>query len=333
MRISSKRLLIEALVATAIVLVGVGVATRAPRVGLGVLHPHPIWLVVLALSALYGARGLVVAVPVAWGALALMALPWHASPSVAFTVLAMPAELGALAAAVIVSWIASVHERKARALEEKMVEVTGRASRDAAALDELRRAALALRARNDRLDLSLTFLRDVALRIDSGDLGAASEAALSLVVARLGARAAAVELVAGDDRHLNAIASVGIWNAGSAGERPDVTCAEALRTGQPVRAIDLQGAGPEDSDLAAPIVVDGDTAGVLSVRGVPRVGAAALRDLTVVAEWLALASARKQGNGRLQGGLDIEDRPATEHGNPPVRESAPRPVSALHLSR
>ena len=333
MRISSKRLLIEAAVATAIVLVGVGVATRAPRVGLGELHPHPVWLVVLALAALYGARGLVIAVPVAWGSLALLSMAWHATPSLAFAVLAMPAELGALAAAVIVSWIASVHERKARALEEKMVEVSARASRDAAALDELRRAALALRARNDRLDLSLTFLRDVALRIDSGDLSSASEAALSLVVARLGARAAAVELLAGQDRRLSPIAAVGAWNTSSASERTDVTSAEALRSGQPVRAIDLQGAGPEDSDLAAPIVIDGEITGVLSVRGVPRVGAAALRDLTVVAEWLALAAGRKQGSGRVQGSLDAGTLPTAEHGSAPVRESASRPAPALHVSR
>ena len=45
-----------------------------------------------------------------------------------------------------------------------------RAGQEAVTLGELRRAALSLRARNDRLDLALTFLRDVARRLDGGQL-------------------------------------------------------------------------------------------------------------------------------------------------------------------
>ena len=59
-------------------------------------------------------------------------------------------------------------------------------------------------------------------------------------------------------------------------DAPDATAAEALRSGQPVRAVELTGAGPTDSDLAAPIVLDGVAVGVLVVRGVSRMGAAAL---------------------------------------------------------
>ena len=105
----------------------------------------------------------------AWGALALLSGPWRVAPVLTLKALATPSELGALAGALIVGWIASVHERQAHLLEEKLQTVTARASRDAAALGELRQAALALRARNDRLDLSLTFLRDVARRIETGD--------------------------------------------------------------------------------------------------------------------------------------------------------------------
>lgn len=72
-----------------------------------------------------------------------------------------------------------------------------------------------------------------------------------------------------------------------------------------MRAIDLPGAGPGDSDLAAPIVVGGEAVGVLTVRGVARVGAAALRDLVVVAEWLEAAFAR----AGARRGIERGDRP------------------------
>jgi hypothetical protein len=306
MQISSRRLVIEASVATAIVLAAVAVAEPAPHLGWGTLRPHPVWLVVMALAARYGARGLVVSVPVAWGALTLLAVPWRAAPARALVELARPAELGALAAALLVSWIASVHERRAQDLEEQRDLLAGKASHEAAALGELRRAALALRARNDRLDLALTFLRDVARRIDGGDVSTASEAALTLVVARLGARAGAVQTPAAGGAAAGAlagaltlVATTGAWAAPGPGES-DATVVEALRTGEPVRAVDLPGAGPGDSDLAAPIIVGDDVVGVLTVRGLARVGAAALRDLTVVAEWLATAFARARARRSLE---------------------------------
>ncbi len=151
--------------------------------------------------------------------------------------------------------------------------------------------------------MALTFLRDVARRIDGGDLNAASEAALALAVARLGARAGAALARIGDGT-LSLVATTGVWDAAATPGSTDEAVAEALRTGQPVRAVDLPGSGPEDSDLAAPIVVGDETFGVLAVRGVARVGAAALRDLTVVAEWLGTAFARARA--RRQG--EREDR-------------------------
>ena len=120
--------MIEAGVATAMVLAAVAVATPAPHLGWGVLRPHPVWLVVMALAARYGARGLVTSVPVAWGALALLAVPWRAAPARLLTELARPSELGALAAALLVSWIASVHERRAQDLEEQRDLLAGKAS-------------------------------------------------------------------------------------------------------------------------------------------------------------------------------------------------------------
>ncbi|HLK89528.1 MAG TPA: hypothetical protein VKZ18_06525 [Polyangia bacterium] len=288
----------ESGVATAVVLGAVALAFPRSHLGWGLLRPHPVWLVVLAMGARYGARGLVASVPIAWGGLALLGAPWRSASSLALAGLSAPPELGALAAAIVVGWVASVHERRAEDLEERCQTLTARADHDATSLAELRRAALALRARNDRLDMALTFLRDVARRIDGGDLNAASEAALALVVARLGARAGAALARIGDGT-LTLVATTGVWDAAATPGSTDEAVAEALRTGQPVRAVDLPGSGPEDSDLAAPIVVGAETVGVLAVRGVARVGAAALRDLTVVAEWLgtafARARARRQG--------------------------------------
>ena len=290
MPISNRRLLAEAGAGTALVLGCVAIAFPASHLGWGTLRPHPVWLVVLALAARYGAHGLVAAVPVAWGGLTLLAVPRQVASTQVLAVLAAPPELGALAAAIMVSWIASVHERRVQELDGRCQALTTRATHDAASLGELRRAALALRARNDRLDLALTFLRDVARRIDGGDVGAAAEAALALVVARLGARAGAVQARVGEA--LSLLATTGAWDAAASPGGTDETVAEALRTGEPVRAVDLPGAAPDDSDLAAPILVGSETVGVLAVRGVARVGAAALRDLTVVAEWLATAFAR-----------------------------------------
>ncbi len=304
MQISSKRLWIEAAAGTAIVLGATAVAAGGPHLGLGKLSPHPVWLVVLAMSARYGVRGLVTSVPVAWVALAFLGGPWRTAPAFALKALATPAELGALGAAVIVSWIAAVHDRACHALEEKLRGVVAKSNRDAAALGELRQAALALRARNDRLDLSLAFLRDVARKLETGDRAAAADAALTLIMARLGARAAAVEVPSSDGRPLSTLASAGAWHAAGGSEVPDTTAAEALRSGRPIRAVDITGAGPTDSDLAAPIVVDDVAVGVVVARGVSRMGAASLRDLAVVAEWLAPAfeKARSGADGGALGG-------------------------------
>ena len=76
------------------------------------LDPHPVWLVVLVIAARYGTRGLAVALPIAWGALALA--NGAGGPGRVLDTLAMPIELGALAGAVLVGWIASGNERRER---------------------------------------------------------------------------------------------------------------------------------------------------------------------------------------------------------------------------
>jgi len=221
-----------------------------------------------------------------------------------------------------------VHERRARAAEAKLELLERRAGVDSTAIEELRRAALALRVRNDRLDVSLTFLRGVARRLEGSDPAAAAEAALELAIARLGARAAAVLLRDGGGRDGHGAGETLVAFAVSGPFSPDArapavesdgTVAAAVRTGAPTRAMDLPTGGPGDSDLAAPIV-DPRAAvpalqGVLAVRGVPRggVSGAALRDLAVIAEWSA---------GALAGAKS--DRGAPARVTPPVVEAVAR---------
>ena len=212
---------------------GVGVAATlglaalcgVPQFGLALLDPHPVWLVVVVIAARYGTRGLAIALIVAWGGLAIA--NGADGPSRVLDTLAMPIELGALAACVLVAWIVSGNERREQALEGKVVDLERRASVDASTIGELRRAALALRARNDRLDLSLTFLRNVARRLHGSDVEAAAQAALELIGARLGARAASVEILAGGE--LVPLAVIGIWNQKRPITRRSRRCGRASR--------------------------------------------------------------------------------------------------------
>ncbi len=290
MRISkrSRNILIEAVVGVAATL-GIAAACGVPDLGLGMLAPHPVWLVVLVMAARYGVRGFIAVMVLAWGALAALAVPSGFGALRTLDVLATPSELGALAAAVLVAWIASAHERRQQAQAERLAELEQKSAADTAAIEELRNATLALRSRSDRLDMSLTFLRDIAHRLDGSDANAAAEAALELVIIRLGARAAAVQMLAPADNgapELMTTSSRGIWNP----DGTDGTAAAALRTGRATRALDLRDGGASDSDVAAPVMdATGAVRGVLVARGLPGggVGATAVRDLGVIADWLA----------------------------------------------
>ena len=356
-----KSIVAETAVATALLLAAIAVA-NVPVLGLGILHPHPVWLVVLVVAARYGARGLVVSAPIGWGALALVAAPWATAaaatkpaaswaagwagaPERLLATLAVPAELGALAAAVLVGWVASAHERHERASAEKVFALERRAGVDGTAIEELRRAALALRARNDRLDVSLTFLRDVARRLEGSSPTAAAEAALELATARLGARAAAVLLFAPPGRDgaaetetLVPFAVTGIWSPDGRAVpvEADGTVAAALRSRVATRAIDLPSGGPADSDLVAPILDSsagdgGAPCGVLAVRGVPRggVSVAALRDLAVIAEWSAGALAGAKSNRGAPARVVAPARDPSPASFPPKADLESQPLAQI----
>src|SRR5262249_6053649 len=136
--------------------------------GLGTLYPHPVWLAAMVIGARYGGGGGGPAAPPARGGLALRAARREGGARRAvlarLTAGAGP-DLGALIAAILVSWIASAHERRSATLTAQLASVHERFAAEQAALAELRRAAVTLRARADRLDASLTFVRDVATRL------------------------------------------------------------------------------------------------------------------------------------------------------------------------
>jgi len=191
---------------------------------------------------------------------------------------------------------------------------------------ELADAAMALRARGDRLDHSLTFIRDVAARLEGGDRLVASQAALDLAIARTGSRAGVVQLVDARGR-LRTVASLGAWTLLRA--RPpdlllDRTIKAAFESAAPVRAIDLPDvadvaeAGRDQSDVAAPITDDGgEVRGVLALRGVPAdsLSHALVHDIGLIARWCAKA------NGSRDLAIN-QTAPAT--GEPDRRPAPPR---------
>jgi hypothetical protein len=276
---TTRSIAIESGIAVAATL-AIAALSGVPYFGLTVIDPHPVWLVVAVIAARYGTRGLGIVIPLAWGALALV--NGAAGPGRVLDTLSAPIELGALAATVLVGWIASGNGRRVRALASRIGELERRLAADTATVGDLRRAALALRARNDRLDLSLTFLRNIARRLHGSDAEAGAQAALELIAARIGARAGAVEVLV--DGELRPLAMLGVWNRGA----PDRTALAAMNERQPVRGLELAEGGPEDSDIAAPLTdATGTVRGVIAARGVPGGGSsmAALRDLAVIADW------------------------------------------------
>jgi hypothetical protein len=297
-----------------------------PFLGLAVIDPHPVWLVVVVIAARYGTRGLAIVIPIAWGALALA--NGSDGPARALDTLAMPIELGALAGTVLVGWIASGNERRERGLAGKISELERRVAADAVTIGDLRRAALALRARNDRLDLSLTFLRNIARRLHGSDVEAAAQAALELVAARVGARAASIEMLS--DGALRPLAVLGIWNRGG----PDRTALAAVRQRKPMRGLELSEGGPDDSDIAAPITdASGVVRGVVAARGVPGGGSsmAALRDLSVITDWASPALCEAQADA---GGddTDADDGEAAAEADTEAGESSQNESTSLTIS-
>ena len=285
----------------AVLVAGLASLLAPPDLGVGVA-PQPGWAAVILLSARYGSRGFGFALAALCGTLALTALARGLPliPLLAVASNSVP-DLTALVLSVLVAWISSAHERRIGELSACGAELAHKSEGDDVILAELRDAALALRARADRLDHSLTFIRDVATRLEGGDPLLGSQAALELAIARTGARAGVVQLV--DDRgRLRTVASLGAWTLLRA-RPPDVlldrTIQAAFESAATARGIDLPGlaeAGRDQSDVATPITDEiGEVLGVLALRGVPADSLchALVHDLGLIARWCAKANASR----------------------------------------
>jgi hypothetical protein len=277
-------------------------ALLAPRdLGFGVA-PHPGWAAVILVSARYGSRGFGFALFAVSGTLTLtvLAMGVPLGPLLSAASNSVP-DLTALVLSVLVAWISSAHERRIDDLSVRGVELAQKGTGDDAIVAELRDAALALRARADRVDHSVTFMRDVAARLEGGDPLRGSQAALELAIARTGSRAGLVQLV--DERgRLQTVASLGAWTLLRA-RPPDVvldpTIKAAFESAASVRAVDLpelaEVAG-DHSDVAMPITDEaGEVLGVLALRGVPAdsLSHALVHDLGLIARWCAKANASR----------------------------------------
>jgi hypothetical protein len=263
-------------------------AALAPRdLGTG-FAPHVGWVVVILLAARHGGRGFGFGLFAGFGALALTALGMGVpvAPLLKAVGNSRP-DLIALVVSMLVATVASTRERRVVQLVTHAAELGKKSKADDDTIGALRDAAVSLRARADRLDHCVTFLREVAARLEGSEPLAAAQAALDLALARTAAEAGAVVVL--DGGRPKTFALLGNWVSDVV---VDGTIAAAFGSGAPARACDLPGAGPEYCDVATPIVDEaGRVFGVLALRGVP---ADSLRhtlvhDLGLIAQWCAKA--------------------------------------------
>jgi hypothetical protein len=293
--------------------IGLGIALliSSTDAALGARGPHVAWIAVILMAARYGTEGLLLALPLVWGPLLAAAAFLHAFGALTAR-FERADDLAGLAAAVLVGWVASTHERRHGDLTTKLEVSRQRSAAQQSLLDEFEEAFLGLCGRADRLELSLSFLRDVAARIEGDDPEAAAEATLDLALARLGARAGLVQRM-NDDVGTSPLAATGAWSSaggGAADLSGDHAVIAAIRTCMPVRAGDLADASPSDADLVVPLLdATSLLIGVLAVRGVPHGGTspAALQDLTVMGGWLAAALCRADRMQVATDGRRIDD--------------------------
>ena len=158
------------------------------------LEPHPGWIAVLILAARYSDRGLFAGLGAAAAAVEAGAVSGGAGLAATWSRLGSTPNLIAFGACLIVSWIAAWHLRRAEDLTERSRALADRAAESDLTLETLRTTIGTLRARVDRTSSSLSFLRDVAGRLEGADPVAAAEAAADLALARTGAHAAAVKI-------------------------------------------------------------------------------------------------------------------------------------------
>ena len=275
---------------------------------------HPVWIPILVLAARYGLRGLFVALPLSWGMVmavnAALGAPWAGLAARATGT----CEIMALVSAVLVAWVARLHENRIARLGQRLGECETR--RDAAeeTIVAQQDSINFLRARQDRLEISLSLWRVLARQLERGDASEAARAALQLCAIRAGAAAGVVQ--AWDGARMQTLAWRGQWSPTQARPRDigaDRTAMHAISRRRPVTAGEVPDAGREDGDIAVPVMDDrGGVVAVVCLRGVTpsRLRAADISDLMVIAQWLAPAIARRATRSSSQISLPALQRVA-----------------------
>lgn len=232
------------------------------------LEPHPGWIAVVVLAARDGSAGLFAGLLACAGAVGIAAALAGAGPAAAWGRLDSGPDLLAFGACLTVSWVASWHLRRQAELGERIRALSDRVAGADETVEALRGVIVTLRARVDRTATSLSFLREVAGRLEGRDPVAAAEGAADLVLARTGACAAAVELGRNGTRRLLAVRD-------ARGPRPHAPL--ALR----------------DADLSVPIRDGNERLGSIALWGIPSSGLddATAHDLVVIAAWCVPALA------------------------------------------
>jgi len=253
---------------------------------------QPAWIVVALFAARYGARGLFWSIGIAWGSLAFVTLAAGIPPEALVRRAQESESLLALTAMLFVAWMSLAHEGRLSRSARKLAAAVKRERNATETVDALRDGLEYLRARCDRIEMSLSFWRDVTTRLERGDAVQAARAALDLCAVRCGATAGVVQRWSDCERDV--IAWYGAWTPWNPRPRDlesDRTACVAVATGAPTPAADVDAASERDSDVAVPILdrLDGTVVGLIALRGVcPRnLRAADLHDLAIIADWLS----------------------------------------------
>ena len=248
---------------------------------------HPLWIPALVFSARYGVRGLFIAVAMAALALTGACLIQHGVVAPVVARASSPYDMIALVGATLVAWTSMIRDgRLARSARERE-ETAQRLENSQETASALREVVGVMRERLDRIDLSISMWRAIAARLDHGLLTDAASAALELAAIRTGAGAGVVQRLV--NFRLHTIATYG--HVGTSDISLDRTVRQAMMNGRPALRGHVKGASREDSEVAVPILdpETGAVLGVLAMRDAlpARLRAAEVRDLEVVAAWVA----------------------------------------------
>ena len=293
--ISGRTIVLE--VTAAILLVGGAVAlATSGNVVLTDADVHPLWIPVLVFAARYAVRGMFIALLMATAALAAASLAEYGTLAALSLRASNPHDMVALLSATLVAWTAMTRDGRLAQVVRARDDMQRRVRDSEETVNALGEVVGVLRCRLDRIDLSIHMWREIARRLDHGPLPSAATAALELASLRTGAAAGQVQRC-GNGSRLQTIATFGPMGTPTSDISRDRTVLNAMAFRRAALRSDLPDALPEDSDVAVPIMnADGAVLGVLAMRETPptRLHAAEVRDLEVVASWLADSFASPQ---------------------------------------